>query len=178
MAKYTETLAEYLEGGGTLPSSSFALVTDFEDLFKERFCGSEIGFETEALFAMKLDLKARLVMPAYAAKIAAVVAQLTGIADNPTKWRYETRVYGKQHSETKNDGSATELPINQSIARPSSTSSLDGSADTDEHTDTLEFKEGLSIDERLRIIDELNKKAFILTEAALDEFKPLFMGVY
>lgn len=170
MAKYTETFAEYVEGGGALPSSSFALIDDFEDLFKERFCGSEIGFETEALFAIKLDYKARAVMPVYASKIAAVVEQMTGIKDNPIKWRYEERKYGKQHSE----GSTTDLPYEQATATPSMLSA----ADNDEHTDTLDFQEGLSVDERLRIIDAINKKAFDLVEACLDEFKPLFMGVY
>lgn len=178
MAKYTETLAEYIDGGGVLPSSSFALIEDFEDLFKERFCGCEIGFETEALFAIKLDYKARVVMPAYAEKIAAVVAQMTGLADNPTKWRYETRVYGKQHSENETNGSNTDLPYEVATATPSSLSKIEGSADSDEHTDTLDFKEGLSVDERLRIIDAINKKAFVLVEACLEEFKPLFMGVY
>lgn len=178
MAKYTETFAEYLEGGGALPSSSFALIDDFEDLFKERFCGSEIGFETEALFAIKLDYKARVVMPVYASKIAAVVEQMTGIKDNPTKWRYETRNYGKQHSENKTDGSNTDLPFDGEESTPTSLSNLNGSADTDAHTDTLDFKEGLSVDERLRIIEKLNEKAFVLVEACLDEFKPLFMGVY
>lgn len=178
MAKYTETLAEYVEGGGTLPSSSFALIDGFEDLFKEMYCGSEIGFETEALFAIKLDAKAKIVMPSYAAKIAAVVAQLTGIADNPIKWRYETREYGKQHSSSKTDGSNTDLPIDATTAKPSSLSNLNGSADTDAHTDKLDFQEGLSVDERLRIIDALNNKAFVLVDACLDEFRPLFMGVY
>lgn len=178
MAKYTELFSEYLERGGVLPSSSFALIEDFEDLFKERYCGSEIGFETEALFAMKLDYKARAVMPVYANKIAAVVEQMTGLKNNPTKWRYETRVYGKQHSETENNGSTTELPIDATTAEPAATNHADGSADTDEHTDTLDFKEGLSVDERLRIIEKLNEKAFVLVEACLDEFKPLFMGVY
>lgn len=178
MAKYTETLAEYIEGGGVLPTSSFAMIDDFEDLFKETYCASEIGFETEALFALKLDAKARIVIPAYAAKIAAVVQQMTGIADNPTKWRYETRNYGKQHSETKSDGSNTELPYDAATANPSALSEMNGSADADAHTDTLDFKEGLSVDERLRIIEEINKKAFILIEACLAEFKPLFMGVY
>lgn len=178
MAKYTETFAEYVEGGGALPSSSFALIEDFEDLFKERFCGSEIGFETEALFAIKLDYKARAVMPVYASKIAAVVEQMTGLKNNPTKWRYETRNYGKQHSENKTDGSNTDLPFDAETATPSSLSNLNGSADTDAHTDTLDFKEGLSVDERLRIIEKLNEKAFVLVEACLDEFKPLFMGVY
>lgn len=178
MAKYTETFAEYIEGGGALPSSSFALIEDFEDLFKERFCGSEIGFETEALFAIKLDYKARAVMPVYASKIAAVVEQMTGLKNNPTKWRYETHNYGKQHSENKTDGSNTDLPFDATTANPTSLSNLNGSADTDAHTDTLDFKEGLSVDERLRIIEKLNEKAFVLVEACLDEFKPLFMGVY
>lgn len=178
MAKYTETLAEYIEGGGVLPSSSFALIEDFEDLFKERYCGSEIGFETEALFAIKLDAKARLVMPVYADKIATLGGQYTTLKNNPVKWRYETRNYGKQHSENETNGSNTDLPINATTAAPSSTSKLEGHADTDAHTDTLDSKEGLSADESLRIIEAFNKKAFVLVEACLDEFKSLFMGVY
>lgn len=178
MAKYTELFAEYLEGGGALPSSSFALIAGFEDLFKERFCGCEIGFETEALFAIKLDMKAKLVMPVYAEKIAIVVEQLTGLKNNPVKMRYETRAYGKTHSSTKNDGSNTELPFDIETATPASTSHLEGSADNDAHTDNLTFSEGLSVDERLRIIEAINEKAFILTEQCLEEFAPLFMGVY
>lgn len=178
MAKYTETLAEYVEGGGLLPSSSFALIDDFEDLFKKHYCGSEIGFETETLFAMKLDAKAAIVMPAYAEKIAVVVENMTGLKNNPVKWRYETRTYGAQHSENESSGSNTDLPFDATTAKPSSTSTMGGSADTDEHTDEIDFKEGLSVDEKLRIIDAINKKAFMLVEACLEEFKPLFMGVY
>jgi len=178
MAKYTETFAEYVEGGGTLPSSSFALIEDFEDLFKERYCASEIGFETESLFALKLDYKARVVMPLYASKIAAVVEQMTGLKDNPTKWRYEEHNYGQQHSENETHSDGTELPYDVASATPSSLANMNGKATTDAHKDTLEFKEGLSVDERLRIIEQINRKAFSLVEACLDEFKPLFMGVY
>ena len=178
MAKYTETFAEYLEGGGALPSSSFALIEDFEDLFKERFCGCELGFETEALFALKLDYKARAVMPVYAAKIAAVKKQLQALQDNPEKMHHETRNYGKQHSKNKTDGSNTDLPFDAETATPSSLSNLNGSVDTDEHTDSLDFKEGLSVDERLRVIEGLSRKSSSIIEDCLDEFKPLFMGVY
>ena len=178
MAKYTETFAEYLEGGGALPSSSFALIEDFEDLFKERFCGCELGFETEALFALKLDYKARAVMPVYAAKIAAVKKQLQALQDNPEKMHHETRNYGKQHSENKTDGSNTELPFDAETATPSSLSNTNGSADADAHTDTAEYKDGLSADERLRVIEGLSRKSSSIIEDCLDEFKPLFMGVY
>lgn len=178
MAKYTELLAEYIEGGGVLPSSSFALISGFEDLFKERFCNCEIGFETEAIFALKLDMKARLVMPIYAEKIAVMLEEMTGLKNNPVKMRYETRAYGKMHSSNKTDGSNTDLPFDADDATPSALSHLEGSADNDAHTDNLTFSEGLSADERLRIIEAINRKAFILTEECLEEFKPLFMGVY
>lgn len=177
MAKYTETLAEYIEDGGALPSSSFALVEDFEDLFKERYCGSEIGFETETLFALKLDMKARLVMPIYAARIDAVNNALDKLKI-PAKVRTEQRIYGQQHSETENNGSNTELPIDAGNATPSSTNRAEGSADIDEHEDNLTFTDYVTIDENLRIIEELNSSRDGLIEKCLEEFKPLFMGIY
>lgn len=177
MAKYTELFAEYLDNGGALPTE-FALIAGFEDLFKERFCGCELGFETEALFTIKLDMKAKIVMPAYAERIAIMVAQMTGLKNNPVRMRYETRAYGKMHSESKNDGSNTDLPYDVENATPSSLSHLEGSADSDAHTDSLTFDEGLSADERIRIIEAVNTKASLLVEKCLEEFKPLFMGVY
>lgn len=178
MAKYTETFAEYVEGGGVLPSSSFALITGFEDLFKERFCGCEIGFETEALFAIKLDLKAQLVMPVYADRIAIVAAQMLGVKQSPAKVRYEVRAYGQRHSENSTDGTNTDLPYNATTATPSSTSHMDGDATNDAYTDNMTFTDELSIDERLRLIDALNKKAFVLVSQCLEEFSTLFMGIY
>lgn len=178
MAKYTELFAEYLDNGGALPSASFALIDGFEDLFKERFCGSEIGFETEALFAIKLDLKAQLVMPVYAERLAIAISQITGLKNNPVKVRYETRGYGKRHAESSNDGTNTDLPYDVDTATPSLKTHTEGSADNDAYTDAFTFDEGLSADERLRIIEAMNNKASSIVEACLEEFKPLFMGIY
>lgn len=177
MAKYTELFAEYVKDGGALPSSSFALVQDFEDLFKERYCACEIGFETEELFAMKLDMKARLVMPVYAKRIAAVDAAINKL-QAPSKVRTENRVYGEQHSQTHNDGSATELPFDATTAKPSNTSTADGSADINEHEDNATFTDFVTIDENIRIIETLSSNRKGLIEECLNEFKPLFMGVY
>ena len=177
MAKFTELFSEYLERGGTLPSSSFALIENFEDLFKERFCSSEIGFETEALFAMKLDMKARVVMPLYAARIEAVDAAVNKLKA-PTKVRTEKREYGKQHSETENNGSTTELPIDAATAEPAATNHADGSADVDAHEDNHAYTDYVTIDENIKIIEQLNTSRRGLIEQCLDEFKPLFMGVY
>lgn len=177
MAKYTELFKDYLEGGGALPSSSFALIPDFEDLFKERYCGSEIGFETEALFAIKLDMKARLVMPVYAARLAAIDAAMNKLK-TPLKERTEKRGFGKQHSETENDGSGTDLPYDAEDATPSTLSHNEGSADVDYHEDNYTYTDYVTIDENLRIIQELGSKRDGLIEKCLEEFKPLFMGVY
>ena len=177
MAKYTETFAEYVEGGGALPSSSFALIPDFEDLFKERYCGNELGFETELLFAMKLDMKARLVMPVYAARVAAIDAAMLKL-QTPLKQRTEKRNYGKQHSETENDGDNTELPYDVDTAIPAATTHAEGSADVDAHEDNLTYTDYVTIDENLRIIEQLDSNRKGIIEKCLEEFKPLFMGVY
>ena len=178
MAKYTETLIEYVEGGGSLPSSSFSLLgEDFEGLFIGRFAALEIGFETEELFAVRLENKAAIVCPAYAAKLAAL-SRSEDALKLPEKWHWEKRDYGAMHSENSNDGNNTDLPFDAANATPSSLSHMEGSADTDAHADTLEHKESISVDENIRIIEALDKKAFMLIEAALEEFKPLFMGVY
>ena len=177
MAKYTKTLKEYLDDGGVLPSSSFALVTDFEDYFKERYAGSEIGFETDTIFALRLDVKARIVMPNYAARIAAVDAAMQKL-QAPTKVRSEKRGYGAQHSETSNDGSNTELPYDAATAQPAQTSHSEGSADVDYREDNYTFTEYVTIDENLRIMETLSGKRANIIEACLDEFKPLFMGIY
>lgn len=177
MAKYTETFEEYLEGGGLLPSDEFALIDGFEDIFKERYAGNEIGFETEMLFALKLDMRAKIVMPVYKNKIETVSLALTGLKQ-PSKSRYETRAYGLVEHENESDTENIELPFDAATALPASTSNLKGKASTKAHTDYVEFKNDISIDDQLRIVDALNKQARLIVEECLEEFKPLFMGVY
>ena len=70
MAKYTELFAEYLESGGELPAA-FDEIVGFKDLFIGHFIDKEIGFETEVLFAIKLETNANLVIGVYADSIAA-----------------------------------------------------------------------------------------------------------
>lgn len=177
MAKYTETLYEYLEGGGLLPSSSFALIEGFEDIFIKRYAGLEIGFETEPLFANALDARAQIVMPIYADRIAAVSSALAKIKLG-ARTRYERRSYGEMNSSNSSSGTNTELPYNVADALPSSTSSMQGSATTEAHSDAIDFGEDFTADEQLRILEVMNRNAFLQVEACLNEFKNLFMGVY
>lgn len=88
MALYTELLSEYLENGGELPAA-FENIDGFTDLFKMRFYDREIGFETEELFQIKLELKADIYMPLYVKQLAAFeeIMQSYGV---PVKTRVRT----------------------------------------------------------------------------------------
>lgn len=191
MAKYTMLLAEYLQKGGQLPAS-FALIDGFENLFVARYCDHEIGFETDALFSIKLEYVANLVMQAYADKIATRAFYWTK-ANNPVKAYYEkTKVktnLGAQRSVTSigaQENKTTDLPFDDTTAEPNSVSNL-GEREDEINQDAVENNDlretwkqdnGETIDELMRMLDFLNKDVTTLVQKCLDEFKPLFMGVY
>lgn len=78
---HTELLTQYIANNGgaenALPSLFDKVpnitidgeVTTFKDAFILNFCEREIGFETEELFALKLESRAKLVLPFYISKL-------------------------------------------------------------------------------------------------------------
>ena len=80
-AEHTEFFSEYIANNGgaenALPSLFDKVpnitiddeVTTFKDAFILNFCDREIGFETEELFALKLESRAKLVLPFYISKL-------------------------------------------------------------------------------------------------------------
>lgn len=78
---HTELLTQYIANNGgaenALPSLFDKVpnitiddeVTTFKDAFILNFCDREIGFETEQLFALKLESRAKLVLPFYIKKL-------------------------------------------------------------------------------------------------------------
>lgn len=173
MAKFTELLSEYLEGGKSLPSS-FDLIEGFEDLFKAYYYDKEIGFETEELFEMKLDMYAKLYVPVYADRIDKLVVAWTN-ASNPTKVFYEhyntTINAGKQLAKT------TDLPFDDTVAEPNSLVESDAYTNTDERT-TTKNETGVNVEEAYKVIDYLNKEVNIVVLRLLNEFSKCFMKVY
>ena len=118
-AKYTEMFTEYIANNGgaenALPSLFDKVpnitidgeVTTFKDAFILNFCDREIGFETEELFALKLESRAKLVLPFYINKLK----QLSGIDYiNAKRTESETRaitgtiIDGVQESNTRLKG--------------------------------------------------------------------------
>lgn len=78
---HTELFTQYIANNGgaenALPSLFGKVpnitiddeVTTFKDAFILNFCDREIGFETEELFALKLEARAKLVLPFYINKL-------------------------------------------------------------------------------------------------------------
>lgn len=78
---HTELFTQYIANNGgaenALPSLFDKVpnitiddeVTTFKDAFILNFCDREIGFETEELFALKLESRAKLVLPFYIDKL-------------------------------------------------------------------------------------------------------------
>lgn len=199
MAKYTELFSEYLERGGQLPAS-FALIDGFEDLFKLHYCDKEIGFETEALFFMKLERTARINVPFYADRIRRLASAYAHF-DVPAKVRYERSdtfdKLGEQNTRNANtslngeqNGYNSELPFDVANASPSMkthndafTNQADGTYHADEVINQGEHQNetresGYTPDEAMREVDFLNKEVEPLIQMLLDEFKRLFMQIY
>lgn len=173
MAKYTKLFADYVAGGGVLPTS-FALISGFEDLFKKHYCDKELGFETELLFAMKLEEYADIYMQLYADKLTRLTAAF-GLFDAGAKVHY-TEEYksftgGAQHAET------TELPFDSTDVEPSLLNDSNEYTNNDSRA-TTETETGGTLDELQRRLEYVNTKAHSIIKDLLDVFKPLFMGVY
>lgn len=165
MAKYTELLTEYLQNN-ELPEI-FDQIEGFSDLFIGQYCDYEIGFETEVLFKVKLEHKAQIVIPEYKKRIEQVNEALEQVLTT-TKTNTRTLNAGEQASQSYN------LPFNNvENVQPSQKAHNDAFENVEESVES-----GLTIDENLRIIDELTNKRNNILDVLLLEFKPLFMAIY
>ena len=183
MAKYTELFAEYRQKGNSLPSI-FSEIDGFADLFDAYYCDKEIGFETEYLFGIKLEMYAQLNVPHFK-KLIEIQAHALAQAKDPEKVRETdytfdkgtvTRQYGAQKSKVK------ELPIDSASANYNNIAETDQHSDTEsslrDEANTEVTETGMTPDEALRFMETLNKNIKDLKQALLDSFKPCFMQVY
>lgn len=126
---HTELFTQYIANNGGADSALPSLfdkipsitiddeVTKFKDAFVLNFCDREIGFETEALFALKLEGRAKLVIPRYVRKLEEL-SKLDYI--NAKRSETETR---KVIAKITDGGTDT-------ITRTTSGTSTDGGTDT------------------------------------------------
>ena len=128
----TELFTQYIANNGGADSALPSLfdkippiaiddeVTKFKDAFVLNFCDREIGFETEALFALKLEGRAKLVIPRYVRKLDEL-SKLDYI--NAKRTETETR---KVIAKITDGGMDT-------VTRTTSGTSTDGGTDTMTH---------------------------------------------
>ena len=154
-----------MESGGELPAA-FGQINGFKDLFVGHFIDKEIGFETEVLFTIKLETKANIVIPAYAERITALENAISKLV-NPQKVRKTVVDGGEQNSQT------WALPFNSQDADPNAKAHSDAIHNEDEVTES-----GLTPDEAIRMVEKMERQAYIIKEALLHEFDSLFMKVY
>lgn len=173
MAKYTKLFADYIKDGGSLPTE-FALIDDFTDLFKLHFCNYELGFETEALFFMKLQYYATLYVQKYKDRITALTNAWTEFY-TPTK----TKVHNGNNAFTAGaqHATSTELPFDSATADP--TIKNDSEAYTNTLYDTYTDNEtGSTSDEAIRRVEFLQREVYNVLEELMDKFNPCFMQVF
>lgn len=178
-AKYTEFYAEYIEKGGQTPAA-FDLIpslnnVSFTDLFYETFCNREIGFETEAEFAVKFNARADIICPLYSDKILSLAKN--DISAGATKKNTST-----ENGKTKGANNYFNAPDNvtaSAVETPSagSLTSQDRS-ESDIINHVVENAEtGATVDELLKIEDHLYEYKSIY-EQLLNEFDNLFLSVW
>lgn len=126
---HTELFTQYIANSGGADSALPSLfdkipsiiiddeTTSFKDAFVLNFCDREIGFETEALFALKLEGRAKLVIPRYVRKLEEL-SKLDYI--NAKRSEKETRT-----STSKSTDSGTDT-----MTHETSGTSTDGGTDT------------------------------------------------
>ena len=144
----TELFTQYIDNNGgadaALPSlfdkiPSITIddeTTSFKDAFVLNFCDREIGFETEALFSLKLEGRAKLVIPRYVHKLEEL-SKLDYI--NAQRTETETRKVIAKITDSGTDtmthetsGTNTEGGTD-TVTRTTSGTSTDGGTDTMTH---------------------------------------------
>ena len=145
---HTELFTQYIANNGGADSALPSLfdkipsitiddeTTTFKDAFVLNFCDREIGFETEALFALKLEGRAKLVIPRYVHKLDEL-SKLDYI--NAKRTETETRKVIAKITDSGTDtmthetsGTSTDGGTD-SVTRTTSGTSTDGGTDTITH---------------------------------------------
>ena len=171
MAFYTETLKEYLDSGNPLPDS-FSLLEQtgykFDELFFMRFADREIGFETEALFALKLTALADSIIPDYVKLLKGYDSALEAIKATKTG------------ATTTNSPSPAirkewDLPIDSSNVEAIAPTKVEMNYPSGGDVNTNQDQ---TSDELQRKIDWFLTAKNTLIQSLLKSFEPLFMQVF
>lgn len=172
MSKYTELLSEYLENN-ELPSI-FNEIEGFKEQFTSYYIDSEIGFETEELFKIKLENYANILIPLYKIRLEQIAKAITN-ANNPIKTIYDK--YTTTFNIGKTKGTITNLPFDSQVAEPNAINENDATTNTETKEQNHEEK-GTTATEAYDLLEKLNATVHSAILELLDKFNICFMHVY
>lgn len=185
MARYTETLAEFLKDGGTLPALFDTVTINGEkltDIFTAHFAAREIGFETPALFEMRLIAKAAILIPDLKAGLNAYSGALSALNDPQTvhtKTGGIRREYGTRKRNTWDQPTATSNQEVDLTDVGAQNITIDyGGEDSETYNQVKDVDSVKGVNEGIQILQALSQEAQNYLEAWLSKFEPLFMQIY
>lgn len=203
---HTELFTEWIANNGgaenALPAL-FAQVPDittgtetikFSDTFILHFCDKEIGFETEELFALKLEARARLILPPFIDKIntlAKISIDTAGEKEEITHSGTDTitenlnRTTATENFSTNyklpDSGATGETPVPSYASEQNKNSGTITESGTPSNTTTYGKKITTSRTpskfDTVSIIDKIQNDMFNMWEEIFKRFDCLFMGV-
>lgn len=203
---HTELFTEWIANNGgaenALPAL-FAQVPDitsgtetikFSDTFILHFCDKEIGFETEELFALKLEARARLILPPFIDKIntlAKISIDTAGEKEEITHSGTDTftenlnRTTATENLSTNYNlpdiGATGETPVPSYASEQNKNSGTITESGTPSNTTTYGKKITTSRTpskfDTVSLIDKIQNDMFNMWEEIFKRFDCLFMGV-
>lgn len=185
MARYTELFAEWLENGGKMPAVFDNVTVNGEslsDIFTAYYAAREIGFETPALFELKFNALAAILISDLQAGLQAHSGALAALSDpksTHTKSGAIQRNYGDRKRNTWEQPTAV-APSTVELTDTNSNQIIKdgGGTDTETYqaiTDTDKVK---GVNEGLLILEALSQEAKNFLQVWLGKFDPLFMQIF
>ena len=162
----TELFIDYLETND-LPEE-FDEITGFKDIFISYYADSEIGFETEILFKMKLQYIASIYIPIYKVKIEKCNTLLSEITEfeHTRKKVYDFSVKDIKRSNLPNTNDIAEVIAN-SIDIESAHQNVEN-----------EYFNDLDLSKIPDLINFLIEVKYDFLHRLVKEFENCFLGVY
>lgn len=179
MAKYTELFSEYLENGGDLPAV-FSEIEGFGDLFKGYYCDKEIGFETPALFAIKLENRANDIVPAYAERITRI-NEFKAKFEQSEKTTVKSGNINRDYGERTNYNWDNPFNVGAAAATENNVTTQSKTAaytDKESYENVNDTQSGYTPDEAERRMRYYEGEITNLKHDLLLEFNNLFMRIY
>lgn len=186
MARYTELFAEWLENGGEMPALFNDVTVNGEplaDIFTAYYAAREIGFETPALFELKFNALAVILINDLTAGLQAHSGALAALSDpksTHTKSGAIQRNYGDRKRNTWEQPTTNYPAATVELTDTNSHQIIKdgGGADTETYQAVTDTDKVKGVNEGIQILEALSQEAKNFLQVWLGKFEPLFMQIF